>query len=88
MAAEVVDAGGAPVGVDGRGRPTAAPARLSVAGDPWADVAAWAGPWPVDERWWDSRAHRRRARWQVVTTAGAHLLVVEAGRWTVEATYD
>ena len=87
--AEVVDAGGAAVGVTGRARATAPPARLSIAGGPWADVAAWAGPWPVDERWWDSSDHRRRARWQVVTTTGAaHLLAVESGRWTVEATYD
>ncbi|MEN3316221.1 MAG: protein ImuB [Acidimicrobiaceae bacterium] len=87
--AEVVDAGGSPVGVTGRGGPTGAPSRLAVAGGPWVDVAAWAGPWPLDERWWDHRAHRRRARWQVVTSAGAaYLLVVESGRWSVEATYD
>ena len=89
LPAEVVDAGGAPVGVTGRARPTGAPARLSIDGGPWAEVAAWAGPWPVDERWWDARTRRRRARWQVVTAAGAaHLLAVEAGRWSVEATYD
>ena len=87
--AHVVDAAGAPLGVTGRGRATAAPARLSVDGGPWADVADWAGPWPCDERWWDPRNHRRRARWQLVTTTGtAHLLAVEAGRWSVEATYD
>ncbi len=52
-------------------------------------VAAWAGPWPVDERWWDPRGHRRRARLQVATTDGvAYLLAVESGRWSVEATYD
>jgi protein ImuB len=89
LAAEVVDAEGRPVGVTGRGRPTAAPARLSVGGGPWTELTAWAGPWPLDERWWDPRAHRRRARWQVVTAAGAaHLLVLEGGRWSVEATYD
>jgi protein ImuB len=52
-------------------------------------VAAWAGPWPCDERWWDARGHRRRARLQVATTDGvAYLLAVESGRWSVEATYD
>jgi len=62
---------------------------MAVAGGPWADVAAWAGPWPFDERWWDPPAHRRRARWQLVTTAGtAYLLVVESGHWSIEATYD
>ena len=66
-----------------------ADARLSVAGGPWSEVVAWAGPWPVDERWWDDAAHRRRARWQVVTADGtAHLLSQQDGRWEVEATYD
>ena len=87
--AEVVDAAGAPVGVSGRGLPTATPARLSVAGGPWAPVAAWAGPWPLDQRWWDPYAHRRQARFQVLTEAGVgHLLTLEGGRWWVEAVYD
>src|SRR5205823_5585590 len=62
---------------------------LAVAGDRWTDVVSWAGPWPVEERWWDTRARRRRARWQVATADGAaHLLCLEDGRWSVEATYD
>jgi protein ImuB len=66
-----------------------ADARVSVAGGLSSPVAAWAGPWPVDERWWDDAAHRRRARWQVVTADGvAHLLSQEGDRWAVEATYD
>jgi protein ImuB len=85
----VLDATGAPVGVSGRGLPSAPPALVSVAGDVPSAVVAWAGPWPVDERWWDPRAHRRRARWQVVTDDGtAYLLCLEAGSWSVEATYD
>ncbi|MGI8984458.1 MAG: DNA polymerase Y family protein, partial [Acidimicrobiales bacterium] len=61
----------------------------SVAGGPWSAVTAWAGPWPVDERWWDAAAHFRRARWQVVTAGGtAHLLSQQGDRWEVEATYD
>lgn len=87
--AEVVDSDGEPVGVSGRGLATAAPARLSCNRGPWLDIDAWAGPWPVDERWWDAAAHRRRARFQVRVADGrAHLLSVEAGRWWVEATYD
>ena len=87
--AEVVDVTGAPVGVTGRGFVTARPARISVDGGRWADVAAWAGPWPADERWWDPAAHRRRARFQLATATGeAHLVSLEAGRWWVEATYD
>ena len=60
-----------------------------MAGGPWTEVVAWAGPWPADERWWDPPAHRRRARLQVqLTDGGAYLVAVERGRWWVEATYD
>jgi protein ImuB len=63
--------------------------RLSVAGGPWSAVTSWAGPWPLDERWWDAAAARQRARWQVVTADGvAHLLSQHGDRWEVEATYD
>lgn len=94
LPAEVLDAAGRPVRVSGRGEISAAPATVVVAGDGCgpgtrAAVVAWAGPWPCDERWWDVEAHRRRARLQVTTPGGvAHLLAVEAGRWSVEATYD
>ena len=87
--AEVVDLQGAPLRVSGRGEVSAAPARLSVAGGPWQEVVAWAGPWPLEERWWDAAQQRRRARFQVVTAEGsAWLVVVESGAWRVEAVYD
>jgi protein ImuB len=87
--AELADRAGRPVGVTGRGTATSAPDRLSVGGGPWGEVTAWAGPWPVEERWWDPSRRRRRARLQVVVAGGsAHLLALEGGRWTVEATYD
>jgi protein ImuB len=83
----LVDAGGHLVGVSGGGMVTATPARLSVDGGPWTEVAGWAGPWPSDERWWS--APRRRARMQIVTEAGtAHLLTRERGGWWLEGTYD
>ncbi|MBV9664132.1 MAG: DNA polymerase Y family protein [Actinobacteria bacterium] len=84
MPTDVVDANGAPVAVTGRGLLAAEPARL--AGEA---VTAWAGPWLADERWWDPPAHRRRARFQMVTADGvARLVALENGRWWVEATYD
>lgn len=86
LGAELVDDGGQPVSVSGRGLLTAVPFRLSVEQSPWSTVHAWAGPWPSDERWW-SRSRRRSARMQVVTGTVAHLLLVERGRWWVEATY-
>jgi protein ImuB len=89
VAVEVVDADGAAVGVDGRGLATGEPARLRVGAGGWVDVDAWAGPWPVEERWWDPAAARRRARLQVVDAHGiARLLALEAGTWWVLAVYD
>jgi protein ImuB len=77
------------VAITARGHIGAAPARVSLGGGRWADVTAWAGPWPADERWWDSRARRRRARLQLQLADGsAHLVALERGRWWLEATYD
>ncbi|MDU0478770.1 DNA polymerase Y family protein [Staphylococcus chromogenes] len=55
-------------------------------------VTAWAGPWPVAERWWEDGAAPACARLQVVAehdaAPRAFLVVWLAGRWRVEATYD
>ncbi|MEX2587920.1 MAG: DNA polymerase Y family protein [Actinomycetota bacterium] len=52
-------------------------------------VTGWAGPWPVNERWWDTSVHRRLSRLQVVCWDGsAHLLAFEQDRWWLEASYD
>lgn len=89
LPAAVVDVAGTPVQVSGRGFVSAPPAKVSVDGGPWCDVVAWAGPWPLEERWWDAARGRRRARTQLVTSDGhARLVVLEAGQWHVEATYD
>ncbi|HUC04113.1 MAG TPA: hypothetical protein VL961_01860 [Acidimicrobiales bacterium] len=86
--AEIVDAAGTPCRVTGRGVLVGEPARLSVEGGPWEQVAAWTGPWPVTERWWSSR-RRHRARFQLVTEDGtARLLCTERSQWWVEALYD
>jgi protein ImuB len=89
LPAEVLDAAGGPVGVTGRFAVTAAPARLSVPGRGPVDVVGWAGPWAVDERWWDPATASRRARFQVVGADGsAWLLALDGGRWWLEAAYD
>jgi protein ImuB len=91
----VVDAGGDPVTVTGRGRCSTAPEQVlgrrgvGSGSGPGRWIVGWAGPWPADERWWDPGVHRRRARLQVLLDDGsAHLLVVEGGAWSIEATYD
>jgi len=90
LTVELLDAEGVVVAVNGRGVMSAPPARLRVGGgSSWASVTAWAGPWPVDERWWDPAAHQRLARLQVMTMEGtAYLLKLVGGAWWVEATYD
>jgi protein ImuB len=92
---ELVDSHGRPVGVNGRGEISDSPQRLQPSGPgrspagPAGTVTGWAGPWPADQRWWDPAAQRRRARLQVTVDDGsAHLLMIEGGRWWIEATYD
>ncbi len=88
--AQVVGPGDRVVGVDGRGAISCEPVRFRATGDEqWRPVASWAGPWPVDELWWDEAAARRVARFQVVGVDGtAWLMVVENGTWWTEARYD
>jgi len=85
----VLDDTGAAVEVTGRGLLSAPPASLVFQGHAPAPVVAWAGPWLVDERWWDERHRRRWARLQVVTADGqARLVACERGEWFIEALYD
>jgi protein ImuB len=90
VAIDLLDADGRPVGVTARGRLSAPPATMATPGSGrMQEVVAVAGPWPCEERWWDGAGHRRRARLQLVTPSGtAHLAVLEAGQWSLEATYD
>jgi protein ImuB len=51
-------------------------------------VTGWAGPWPLEERWWEAGG-RRKAWLQVLLDDGAaYLLARQAGRWWVEASYE
>src|SRR5579875_1679454 len=96
LPATLLDSAGMPLTVSGRGILSAppaplstagAPAPLSTAGAPGGRVTAWAGPWPLEERWWDA-AGRRRARLQLLLEGGdAHLVYCESGSWWVEASY-
>ena len=88
MPAEVLDEQGEVVRVNGRGEVSAAPAVLAL---PTVRhrLVAWAGPWPVEQRWWSPDRARRVARFQVVTDQGvAHLVGIEQQRWSILATYS
>jgi protein ImuB len=89
LGAVVLDAGGATVGVSARLELTGTPATLIVENGAPAEIAGWAGPWPVDEHWWDPAEARRRARFQIGLADGSALLMfLTAGHWAVEASYD
>jgi protein ImuB len=95
---ELLDAQGNPVRVTARGMFTAEPARLAGAGVHRGALGWWTGPWPVDERWWDSpgdndsdRGPGRTARAQVLIDGDppqALLLCYRRRRWYVEGAYE
>ncbi|HEY2301949.1 MAG TPA: DNA polymerase Y family protein [Acidimicrobiales bacterium] len=88
VAAELRDSEDRLVAVSGRGELSSAPVSLVMEGRSHL-VTAWAGPWPAEERWWDSDTFRRRARIQLcLEDRTAHLVVLEGAKWWVEATYD
>jgi protein ImuB len=58
------------------------------------DVVAWAGPWPVEERWWDPRRARRAVRLQLLVRRSesdsppvAMVAVLERRVWRLAALY-
>jgi protein ImuB len=87
VAATVLDRRGADVEITERYVLTGKPCQVTVNGGRPRPVRSWAGPWPVEERWWD--ANPSRARIQVQLADGAALLLIhENRRWVVEGWYD
>jgi protein ImuB len=97
---QVLDEAGRTLEVTERGELTARPDRVvgmpaaedglgnTVAGE--RPVAAWAGPWPLTERWW-SEESRHLAYLQVLFTDGPGALLAadpDAGSWWLEGVYD
>jgi protein ImuB len=88
--AEVVDAEGRMVRVGGRLELSGVPAKVRIGAEESAvEIVGWAGPWPVDERWWDEGEARRAARFQLrLADDRALLAVLQNGAWFMEALYD
>jgi protein ImuB len=93
---ELLDSQDNPVRVTVRGMFTAEPVRLDAPGSQYrGELSWWAGPWPVDERWWDpgrggpehSRTGRS-ARAQVLVADTALLLCYRQRRWYLEGVYE
>lgn len=96
--ATVLDHRGDVVQLTDRGLLTGEPSRVAVDEGPGRSVLGWAGPWPLDERWWDPAGEGARARIQVIVGADgdaeestALLLLFRAHQrpqWIVEGEYD
>jgi protein ImuB len=85
----VHDSRGRQVAVDGRGQLSAPPAAMVSQTGNRRELTAWAGPWPLDERWWDAQEARAASRFQVVDGEGiAWLLVLDGEGWWAEGRYD
>jgi protein ImuB len=65
------------------------PATVQVGREPPQEVAAWAGPWPVEERWWAPAETNRLVRLQLGLADGRAVLVARRDNtWLLEAVYD
>ncbi len=91
---ELFDAQGNSVRVTARGLFSADPFRLDAPGRN-GRLSWWAGPWTVDERWWDDPRSGRTARAQVLLGGGhardreqALLLCYRQRRWYLEGVYE
>jgi protein ImuB len=98
---ELLDSRGNPVRVTSRGVFSADPVRLEAPNRD-GPLRWWAGPWPVDERWWDPERAKtgRTARAQVLVDCGrkeqnggsepgaAFLLCYRQRRWYLEGVYE
>jgi protein ImuB len=90
--AQVLDETRRPVRVTERGAMPFPPALFAMDGGQPTAITGWAGPWPVDERWWSPDAARRVVRCQLVDVRGRAYLVTgtmgPSPRWQVDALYD
>ena len=90
---QVLDDAGRPVLVTERGAVPMPPAQFGIDQERPVAITSWAGPWPVDERWWSADAVRQ-ARFQLVDVHGRAYLVscqlTDNGdpHWQLEARYD
>ncbi|SNT44092.1 DNA polymerase Y family protein [Rhodococcoides kyotonense] len=82
------DSLGTSVHVEERGDFDRKPAVLRWGSKKWA-VVGWAGPWSVDERWWDPAVGNRGARLQVYIEENRMLLLAyDTDGWRVEGFYE
>jgi protein ImuB len=82
---------GEPVSTLPVGAGLTSPPHWLISGDSKRRITAWAGPWPVMEKWWESRQVHCLHRVQLLDEAGIGWLVKTSDGqtgWVVEARYD
>ncbi|MBE6483543.1 MAG: hypothetical protein E7Z96_02000 [Actinomycetaceae bacterium] len=50
-------------------------------------ILDFAGPWVIEQHWWDPHSAQRRAWLQIAVDAGAVLVYAEAGQWWEAGSY-
>lgn len=88
----VLDANNCHVGVTGRHELTSMPAYVVVAQKKYV-VDKIAGPWPLEERWWDTHRLRRNVRLQLMVrnernAVRVFLVLLENHAWKLVGRYD
>ena len=81
------------VGVTRRCELTAIPQWVVRADGARQEILTWAGPWPIEERWWDPERASRIVQMQIVITERMNLeqpvlLRLQHGTWLIVASYE
>ncbi|ADD42620.1 DNA polymerase Y family protein [Stackebrandtia nassauensis] len=80
---------GEAITVSGRGVLSGSPAHVVLPNGRRLPIQAWAGPHPLDERWWDPARAHRAARLQLLLEDGRAVVLVRSEEvWRMEAGYD
>ncbi|MFC4942813.1 DNA polymerase Y family protein [Pseudonocardia sp. GCM10023141] len=89
LPAQLLDAAGEPVRLTAPDLLSAPPRSVVVDDGEPGTVTGWAGPWPLQQRWWAPGADAAGSRLQVLTNdAAAMLMISRQGRWWVTGIYD
>ncbi len=89
----LLDRSGKAVGVTRRCELTAIPQWVLRADGARQEILTWAGPWPIEERWWDSDRALRIVQMQIVIAGRMNseqpmLLRLQNGNWLIVASYE
>lgn len=87
--AKLLDASNNPIKVHATGLASGDPKYIEskVLKPPRQEIKDFAGPWPLEDRWWDEKKRRRMCRFQITCDSGAYLVVTSGDSAGVAAVY-